>query len=67
MSSAENHSMFALSPKPSYLNLIYAHEFIFLSKITSVFENFEWFSFWLSRPEYPPPWAEYPGGPDYPG
>jgi hypothetical protein len=52
---------------PISRHLIYAHEFIFLSKISSVFENFKWISFWLPRPEYPPPWAEYPGGPDYPG
>jgi hypothetical protein len=63
MSSAENHSMFALSPKPSYLktsNLCTrVHFFI---KITSVFENLRLFAFWRSRPEYPSPWAEYPRG-----
>jgi hypothetical protein len=42
------------------------HMSSFLSKITSVFENFEWINFWPSRPEYPPPpRAEYPVGPDY--
>jgi hypothetical protein len=39
----------------------------FSSKITFVFENFEWINFWPSRLEYPPPRAEYPVGLDYPG
>jgi hypothetical protein len=49
---------------PISRHLIFAHEFKFFIKITSIFENFEWISFWPSRPEYPPPWAEYLVGPD---
>jgi hypothetical protein len=55
--------MFALSPKLSYpktSNL--CTRVHFSSKITSVFENFEWFSFWLPRPEYPPPGRNIWGG-----
>jgi hypothetical protein len=51
---------------PISRHLIYAHEFKFFIKTSSIFENFELFSFLAPRPEYPPPWAEYPGGPDYP-
>jgi hypothetical protein len=47
---------------PISRHLIYAHEFIFSSKRTSVFESCVCFSFWHPRPEYPPPWAEYRGG-----
>jgi hypothetical protein len=39
----------------------------FSSKQHLFLKNFEWIKFWPSRPEYPPPWAEYPVGPDYPG
>jgi hypothetical protein len=34
----------------------------FSSKRTLVFENLSGTAFWRSRPEYPPPWVEYPGG-----
>jgi hypothetical protein len=68
MSSAENHSMIALSPKPSYLKTSSLCTRVhFSSKITFVFENLSLFALWRSRPEYPPYWAEYPVGPDIPG
>jgi hypothetical protein len=42
MLSAENHPVFVISPKPFSLKTsIYAHEFKFFIKTTSVFENFE--------------------------
>jgi hypothetical protein len=47
---------------PISKHLLYAHEFNFSSKRTSVFENLELISFWHPKPEYPPLWAEYPGG-----
>jgi hypothetical protein len=40
---------------PFSRHLIYAHEFIFLSKITSVFEYFEWSIFWLPGQNIRPP------------
>jgi hypothetical protein len=51
---------------PISRHLIFAHEFKIFVKTTSVFEKFQVIQFWLPRPEYPPPWEEYPGGPDYP-
>jgi hypothetical protein len=59
--------LLSLLSHPISRHLIYAHEFKVFVKTTSVFENFQVFLFWRSRPEYPPPWAEYPVGPDYPG
>jgi hypothetical protein len=47
---------------PISRHLIFAHEFKVFVKTTSVFEKFQGFLFWRSRPEYPPTWAKYPGG-----
>jgi hypothetical protein len=67
MLSAENHSVFALSPKPSSLKTsIYAHEFKFFIKTTSVFENFELASLLAPGRNIRPLWAGISGGPDYP-
>jgi hypothetical protein len=76
MSSAENHSMIALSPKTSYLKTSNLCTRVhFLSKITSVFKNCEWYvSGFPGRNIRPPgrnirgaglsgsPWPDNPAG-----
>jgi hypothetical protein len=56
MSSAENHSVFALSPKPSYLKNIYSIHTSsnFCQKEFLFFQNLEGIALWRSRPEYLP-------------
>jgi hypothetical protein len=64
MSSAENHSVFALSPKPSYLKNIFSIHTSsnFRQKELLFYQNLEGIALWHSRTEYPPPGRNIRGG-----